>query len=175
MPCNRRPSPRIEGLESRELLSLAAPRVVEVAHAQAATPLRGTVAGTFAGPTPGRPGPATDAGLTVSLAGEGRVRDLGRVTVRGELTGTGFILRGQPRGTIVLENARGSVTLALDGPTQPGGRPAGSGRYAARIVSGTGDFANVRGLGAARVTVTPKANAANGSFRMGLALQPPRR
>jgi hypothetical protein len=93
-----------------------------------------------------------DAGTTVALDGSGRVSPLGQVHVSGTLHGTGFIQQGQAGGTVRLSNARGSVTLSLEGPTQGGFTPPPSGTYRFTVESGTGAYAHALGTGTVDVT-----------------------
>jgi hypothetical protein len=66
---------------------------------------------------------------------------------RGSLAGTGFIAEGHATGTLTLTNARGSVTLALTGPSQDGFSPPGSGAYTFAVRGGTGSYARTVGTG----------------------------
>lgn len=116
------------------------------------------------------------------LRGSGDVQHMGRVSVRGKLTVGGFIAPGTPQsGTITLSNARGSVTLTIEG--QLVNALDGSTTVNAIVSKGTGRYANLRGLGDARLEfgsvaqVMPPAGQAMpaGSFVLALNLAPPRR
>jgi hypothetical protein len=78
--------------------------------------LSGTVHGTLA------PGPreVPDVGHGYVLSGAGSVDPLGRATVRGGVTGTGFIARGQETLTLILTGVSGSITLEAMSPTVHG-------------------------------------------------------
>lgn len=116
------------------------------------------------------------------LRGTGDVRQMGRVSVRGHLTVGGFIAPGTPQsGSITLSNRRGSVTLKVEG--QLINALDGSTTISAIVSQGTGRYANLRGLGDARLEfgavpqVMPPAGQTmpSGSFFLSLNLAPPRR
>lgn len=64
--------------------------------------------------------PNPDVGPTYELQGTAALELLGQVSVKADIRGAGFVATGNATGTIVLSNNRGSVTLRLTGPTQPG-------------------------------------------------------
>ncbi len=60
-----------------------------------------------------------DVGHGFNLAGAGRVSPLGQVTLRGGVSGTGFIARGHEEMRITLSSRSGSVTVqAISGPVK---------------------------------------------------------
>jgi hypothetical protein len=152
----RNTTPRVESLEGRVVLStVAAPHpgggITGASLVRGASYLfiNGTAHGT-AHATPGMP----DTGAVVALHGTGMLTPLGNVRVSGNLVGTGFIQQGNATGSIVLTNARGSVTLHLDGPSQPGFTPPGSGTYQFSIQRGTGAYAHTIGTGTVDLTLS---------------------
>jgi hypothetical protein len=65
-----------------------------------------------------------DVPRRIRLSGaSGHVHPLGTVSARGELTGTGFILRGHRTLTLTLVTRSGSVSLVGEGPRVPGFTP----------------------------------------------------
>jgi hypothetical protein len=96
-----------------------------------------------------------DAGKTVTFSGAGRVGGLGQVQFTGHFGTPGFITSGHATGTLVLSNARGTVTLALEGPTQPGFSAPPS-TFAYTIVRGTGAYAARHGHGTLTMSLVPE-------------------
>jgi hypothetical protein len=87
-----------------------------------------------------------DTGTSYNLRGVGSFGAVGVATITGELHSVGFIMQGHATGTLTLTNARGSVTLELTGPTQPGFAPLPQ-QFTYQVVSGTGAFANLHASG----------------------------
>lgn len=92
-------------------------RVVVIGHcgpaSQHCTELNGAITGTLTPAAPRVP----DAGRGFNLAGTGRVSPLGHVTLRGSVSGTGFISHGHELMKITLSSRSGSVTVqAVSGP-----------------------------------------------------------
>jgi hypothetical protein len=125
---------------------------------------------------------AADAPYEVSLNGAGTIRGLGKVTMTGTLHFGGFRMPNQPDiiGNVTLTNAKGSINVQLTG--SGGFRTIPNSRFAldASIVSGTGDYANLRGIGTAnavfgknvlRSITTP--SPIGGSLTLKLNLKPP--
>jgi hypothetical protein len=94
-----------------------------------------------------------DAGRIQDLQGSGVFLWLGRVRISGSLHTPGLILQGHTTGTLVLSNARGSVTLRLTGPPQPGFSPPPS-TFQYTITGGTGAYAGIMGQGTASFSET---------------------
>ena len=82
---------------------------------QHCTALDGAVSGRLTPAGPRLP----DVGHGFKLSGAGRVTPLGHVTLRGAVSGTGFIAHGHERLTIMLSSSSGSVTVqAVRGPVK---------------------------------------------------------
>src|SRR5690348_6015584 len=135
--------PEVEALEERTVLStglrLAPVPLLPVAHHGLPTrhvlALDGSVSGTWQ-----KRFTLPDTGGDQVLTGSGRVAPLGQVRMRGELHTPGFISEGTTVGTITLTNAKGSVSVQLVGPRQPGfSGPPSTFHYT--IVGGTGQYA----------------------------------
>lgn len=172
--------PCVDDLEARVALS-AAP--VQVVLASVDT-TRATVAGTIPGKylateQDNRP---ADQPLQVGVTAAGRVRGLGRATMTGSLEFGGFRPINQPdiTGTVTLSNSQGSVTIRLTGFGGSGRIPSHRFGLDASIVSGTGVYANLRGLGTAsllfgkntvRSITTP--SPIGGALTLTLSLRPP--
>jgi hypothetical protein len=85
------------------------------ASAKHCTELNGVLSGTLTAAAPRVP----DAGHGFNLSGTGRVSPLGHATVRGEVSGTGFIAHGHELMKVTLSSASGSVTVqAISGPVK---------------------------------------------------------
>lgn len=114
-----RRTPRLDALESRELLTtvpvepdlLAPPPVAAEQIHTSALPVHGTLTS-----VPTMP----DVGAGYRLAGSGRLTGFGPAQVKGGLNAPGFIAQGHAGGTVTITGRRGSVRLDLTGPTQPG-------------------------------------------------------
>ncbi|APW61522.1 hypothetical protein [Paludisphaera borealis] len=126
---------------------------------------------------------AADAPLDVKLTGTGQVKDLGRTQLSGSLQLGGFRMPGNDvTGTVKLSNARGTVTLQLNGLGGNGQVPGATLNLSASVVSGTGAYKNFRRIGTATVifgpdTVQAKSTGANsaigGTLTIKLNLNPP--
>ena len=79
------------------------------------TALNGAVSGRLTPAGPRLP----DVGHGFKLSGAGRVTPLGHVTLRGAVSGTGFIAHGHEQLTITLSSSSGSMTVqAVSGPVK---------------------------------------------------------
>jgi hypothetical protein len=143
--------PEVEALEERTVLSTGlrlapvalSPAVHQELTVRQVLALDGSVSGTWH-----KRFTLPDTGGDQVLKGAGVVAPLGHVRMHGELHTPGFVLRGHTVGTITLTNAKGSVTVGLVGPSQPGfSGPPSSFRYT--IVGGTGQYAGASGSGKA--------------------------
>ncbi|MGE3819296.1 MAG: hypothetical protein AB7I30_07660 [Isosphaeraceae bacterium] len=125
-----------------------------------------------------------DGVLPIALNASGNVRGLGRMTLTGTLDFGGFRPAYAPdvTGTVTLTNARGSLTLQLSGTGGHGPIPERNFNLNASIVSGTGAYANVRGIGTVGLRfgsntifciTTPCPIA--GNLKVSLNLRPPSR
>jgi predicted outer membrane repeat protein len=95
-----------------------------------------------------------DAGVTYSVQGTADLADLGHVSVTGSLQSVGFIVVGQATGQLIFSNDRGSVTIKLTGPDQPGFAPLPE-RFSYQVVSGSGAFAHLSDQGTLSLVVEP--------------------
>jgi hypothetical protein len=136
----------VESLEGRIALSTSyvPGAAVSAALVKGATYLLlgGSGRGTFR-----QPRHLPDVGVTDVFHGKARLSRLGAVKVTGALSGTGFILQGHAAGSLILRDARGSVTSDLTGPPEGGSRAPGSGTYTFAITGGTGAYARAIGTG----------------------------
>lgn len=154
--------------------------VVVVPPARPAPVLNGTLTGGYF--IPKEDMRAADAPLRVALDGSGTVLGLGRVTMTGSLDFGGFRVSGVPdvTGAVTLANARGRVTILLSGSGGQSQVPGSRFRLNASVLSGTGDYAGLRGAGgvdarfggnAIRCITTPCP--VGGSLTLALLLKPP--
>jgi len=166
----------LEELESRIALSSYNPALVATAapsaEYQAAAPpsqpsqhLHGPLQGSYT-IVPSIP----DTGRQYDLNGSGSIRGLGQVTATGELHSTGFIWNGQATGTLTLQNANGTVTLQLVGPSQPGFAPLPN-HFHYTIVSATGAYTGMHGSGTIDLHLQPNSSGTGGTFTMNLHSQ----
>ena len=167
---------RIEELESRIALSSYNPALVATAapsaEYQAAAPpsqpsqhLHGHLQGSYT-IVPSIP----DTGRHYDLSGSGSIHGLGQVTATGELHSTGFIQNGQATGTLTLQNANGTVTLQLVGPSQPGFAPLPN-HFHYTIVSATGADTGMHGSGTIDLQLQPNSSGTGGTFTFKLHSQ----
>jgi hypothetical protein len=108
-----------------------------------------------------------DVGSSYELSGAGNVTKLGMVTVDAKLHSVGFIANGHAGGTMTFTNPRGSLTIELTGPSQPGFSALPS-HFSYQVLSGTGSFQNVHGTGTIDVRLTPGPSGAAGAFQFYL-------
>jgi hypothetical protein len=145
--------PSVESLEERAVPAFVpTPHLVlPPAHHAAghALALAGKVSGTWSDQM--RP---PDWGNTESLSGAGAVGPLGIVQLSGTLSTPGFILRGYTSGTVVLSNARGSLTVQLKSASPQPGFTAPAAVLHYRIMGGTGAYAGDSGSGVAHLQQT---------------------
>jgi hypothetical protein len=141
--------------------------------------LRGRGSGGYEGPF-GFP----DAGRGYVLHGEVNLGGLGHFGVSGSLHSLGFIMRGRAGGELTFSNARGSLTLRLEGPEQPGFSPL-PGTFHYQVVAATGAYHGLHEGGALHLALHQapgEAVASHGTFTLSLSGpgrpqfgQPPRR
>jgi hypothetical protein len=91
-----------------------------------------------------------DAPPTYKLQGTADLAAFGRVSVQGWVTGVGFISNGRATGTLTFTNAKGSVTVDLLGPVQPGFSQLPHYLHY-RIASGTGAYSKLSEEGTLRL------------------------
>ena len=111
--------------------------------------LDGAVSGTYQTPVS-----IPDVGLTYDFTGAGDAGSLGHVTTTGSVHLPGFVASGRATGSLNLANAKGSVTLALTGPTEPGFGPFPS-TLTYVVTGGTGTYAGAAGSGTITATLVP--------------------
>jgi hypothetical protein len=174
--CRNRPL-EVEPLESMTLLSGltmlgAAPvehPVTVAAASQVRVELRGTTRGDYTSEAR-----IPDVGTSYTVFSMGRLARFGPAVVTGNLHSLGFISSGHAPGTLRVVLARGTLTLNLTGPTQPGFSPLPS-QFSFVITSGTGRFHNAVGSGTVDVTLKPDASSSSptqGHGRITLVFHP---
>ncbi len=129
------------------VLRAHAPRVAEVRQIG----INGTIQGTAQGPQGLVP---ADSGVKLDLSGSGRLWRLGRTTLSGSLHGPGYIDQGHAEGTLTLTTPRGTETLALRGPNEPGNSPLPS-VFSYTIAHATGSLRNQAGSGTVELLFAP--------------------
>ena len=152
MRTSRKLHPRLEGMESRALLSgaagtmaaVAAPLVSQTIH------LNGTITGSYkahqANP---------DTPKDFNLFGSGHVGLKARTALTGNLHEGGFTTNPDAHGTIYLADAHGTITVKLKADPN-GGKTGGlSDQYDYKIVGGTGAYKHADGHGSAVLTLDP--------------------
>jgi hypothetical protein len=160
--------PQVEALESWMPLSGAAGAIHAAVALRNVTPivarqgqaivLQGTVRGgyfvSFGVP---------DIGSTYRIGTVGRLAPLGQSSEAAQVHTTGFIAQGMATGTMTIRAARGSLSLNLIGPVQPGFSPLPS-TLSYTITGGTRAYQNASGTGTIDVTL----NQGIGSSNFGL-------
>ena len=148
---------RLEELDARTLPSATLPLPVPAAQVTAAPnpshPLHGTGAGHYAGRSL-----VTDAGPSDTLAGRADLAGLGSFNVSGWVQGVGMVAYGRAAGQLVLSDSRGTITLALHGPVQPGFSPLPA-EFVYSVSGGKGAYQHLRGYGVVGLTLTPDPTA----------------
>jgi hypothetical protein len=173
-----------EVLERRTLLSVSIGSVASPAGARdhafaavTATPTNTGILGTLTGSYTERL-PQPGDGALYRLVGSGRAGALGKVTASGAVRTHHLLVTSQDGGSIVLRNARGSVTVKLiglvTGPIVAGASagsvvpvPIGWRGYTYTVVSGTGAYTNFHAAGMASFTFTPVSLAAGDAIERG--------
>lgn len=136
MRTSRRYSPRVEGIESRALLSgggrvapmIFPPPVLVSGHAQGSVVVFPSV---------------PDVGTRYDVSGSGRMSPMGHVSVKGSIQTTS--IAGRPLGTVTLANRFGSVELRITGQAGPSDSKSSSFEFT--VDSATGRFTNLLGTG----------------------------
>jgi hypothetical protein len=106
------------------------------------------------------------AGVTEGLNGSGTVAPLGGVQASGTVRLPDATGQGYAAGTMVLTNAKGTVTVSLTGhQPQPGVYPP-AGAFDFTISGGTGAYVGVAGKGVAKLTETPPDKNGVGTFTL---------
>ncbi|WP_406694727.1 hypothetical protein V5E97_27110 [Singulisphaera sp. Ch08] len=178
--------PTANSLESRITMSattvrpLVQPEVTSLAIENRATATSGTLTGRYLATD--QDNRAADAPLEVNLNGAGKIQGLGRSTYTGTLNFGGFRLPNQPdiQGTVKISNAKGSITIQLSGSGGHSQIPNARFALNASIVSGTGAYTNLRGIGTANAlfgkntarSITPPSPI-GGTLTLTLNLRPP--
>jgi hypothetical protein len=163
---SRRRSLQLEELSARVLPS-ANPVVevhVPVGHAathMAQPPLAGTGQGSYS-----RPAVQSGAGITYTLSGTAKFAGLGDVTVAGSVRSVGFIAEGNASGELTFTNAKGSVTVQLEGPRQAGFSALPQ-QFKFSVIGGTGQYQHLSSHGTIDLvlTATP-GNPLTGTFTL---------
>ncbi len=114
--CHRSLQPQVESFEPRALLSAGIGGMANVGRGSTRfISLKGTFHGHYVVVSS-----FPDAGTRYSASGSGRLNDLGRASLKGTLTSTGFIAQGVAQGDVTLARPRGKITLHLTGVPQFG-------------------------------------------------------
>jgi hypothetical protein len=175
--------PSIEPLEDRQLLSITplqtAPAPVQdgpaapthaamlkdlPAHLLAPHALHGHSSGSYEIPFPITNG----GGRVYMLRGTVALAGLGHFAVSGSLASTGSISPGRAGGELTFSNGRGSLTLELVGPVQPGFSPL-PGAFHYRVVAATGAYHGLHASGVLHLAVHPapcESFATHGTFTL---------
>ncbi len=83
-----------------------------------------------------------DAGIKYNLQGTATLAQIGETTFTGSATSLGFAPKGNATGQLILTNAKGSLSLTLKGPEQPGGAALPK-KFEYTVTSATGDFSTL--------------------------------
>jgi hypothetical protein len=165
--------PRVEELEPRDIpssspLSSLYPQTGQTASSNISlrAALVGGLIGTFK-----QTRLVGDTGVSYALAGAGKVRPLGQVTVTGSMTATGFVRVGHAGGTLTLTGAGGTLKLRLVGPEQGGFKPLPT-RFHFTVVSGPRAELNQTGIALLKFMPPAITHPAAGAFT--LVLEVPR-
>ncbi len=95
-----------------------------------------------------------DTGVQYTFTGVATLAQLGVVQVSGSAHSVGFIASGQATGELTFRNARGSVTIDLTGPSQPGFSPLPK-TFQYTVVSATGAYQGMQDQGSLQLVLHP--------------------
>jgi hypothetical protein len=109
-----------------------------------------------------------DMGQQYDLLGIATLQGLGRVSVKGSVDTVGFILHGHAWGLLTFTNAKGSVTLLLEGPEQNGFAPLPR-RFTFDVIGGTGSYQHLSEPGTLQLVISPAVHA-QGTFTLTIGL-----
>jgi hypothetical protein len=101
-----------------------------------------------------------DTGSTYQIGAAGRISPLGQTGETARIRTTGFIASGMATGTMSIAAPRGTLTLRLTGPVQPGFAPL-PGTLSYTITGGTRAYRNVTGAGSIDVTINSSVDSSN--------------
>ena len=164
---------RVEKLESLSLLSglsaglhhAASVVKIDGAPPVSTTPTIISLTGTLTGSYHIKPD-LPDVGANYNFWGHGRVMPVGGADVSGHVRQLGFVASGHAEGLIVIAMPKGSLTLKLEGPKQPGFAKLPD-SFSFKITNSSGSYLNDRGHGTLVLVLDPvKAGADHGTFTM---------
>ena len=127
--------------------------------AVAAVTLHGTIQGTLVQVIRG----PIDAGLQYDVTGSGVLNGQPPFLASGNLHRTGMIAQGHATGVLTLTNTKGSITLKLEGPPQPGFAPLPT-QFHYTVTGGTGAYQGATGDGQVTFRTRPLGGLALFSF-----------
>lgn len=182
---SRKVSLQVETLEDRSVPSanpldsgvvMGWPVQQVAAGMQQSHPLAGLGHGTFSSQSL-----VADTGESYQLSGGGHFGKLGDARVSGSLHGIGFVQQGKAEGSLTFTNGHGSVTIALEGPVQPGFSSMPN-WFNYHVTSATGTYKDLKDHGTIRIDyhfypimnplahapVTMPATFAAGTFRIAI-------
>ena len=108
------------------------------------------------------------AGPEYDLTGKAHLRGIGHFHVSGSIHAVGFMVKGHAGGELTFSNARGTLTLELTGPEQPGFSPLPR-HFHYKVVSGTGRYAELSGHGSLTLNLsqpTGQGDTLHGTFSL---------
>jgi hypothetical protein len=94
------------------------------------------------------------------LNGSATLGTVGAVRLTGFIQQTGDVVQGRAHGMLTLTNAKGTVTLSVEGPLQPGYAPLPS-QFRWHVVAGTGAYERMSGTGTVQLAASPAPTPAN--------------
>ncbi len=141
-------TPRLEGLESRQVLASGVLSTTPaLVHSLAVLHPAGTADGSFATTSPKNP----DTGATTKVHAHGKFGGQ-HAEIRATVHLLGNVASGNAMGTATVETSKGKVYLSLVGPTQPGFSKL-PGSFSYTITGGTKSFKNATGPGTIGVSL----------------------
>jgi len=90
--------------------------------------------------------PNPDVGKTFHIVGTAGVLDHGEFLVTGTLQSVGSVADGEAEGKLTFRNARGSFTIEVQGPMQPGFATLPQ-QFQYHVIGGTGAYAHLQAQG----------------------------
>jgi hypothetical protein len=109
-----------------------------------------------------------DVGNRYDFTGTADLANLSQVSVSGSIYGLGNVVSGNATGTFTLTNTHGSVTISVEGPTQPGMSPLPT-SFKYTVSNSTGSYQHLQAEGTLALNLHPGTTTNAGAFTFSIA------